>query len=354
MANSTRIVNLSSREAIYLKAGEWIVRMEGRNLTNREIDELRGWLDESPRHRTALISSAEVWDRMDAMADLADLLPLDQPVQRRRTKRIYAFAATVAAMAIAVPLLYRVLAPEGAEGPIASHAGDSVLAELNGSYMTGVGELEEIDLVDGSRVTLNTATEISVEFGAGERAIHLIDGEAHFDVTHNETAPFVVYVDGTRVEAVGTAFSVRKSFDEVEVTVAEGTVAVLSSAVRTPSTNAGAGEPIVLRAGQLVQMEANVVTQVQEHAPEIIARRLLWQESMLAFNGESLQEVVDEFERYTNFNLQIADGETAAIRVGGYFRSGDVAGLLTSLENNFSISVEQVSSDTFLLSLDPP
>ena len=348
MASSNKVVNLPSKEAVHLKAGEWIVLMEERDLSSSEIDQLREWLRESPQHRAALINSAKVWDRMDVMADLADLFPLDQPARTRRMKFVYAFAA-MAVVAITVPLIYRVSAPESTQGPGEFYASDQSRVEWTGSYDTEIGELEEIGLVDGSRIILNTATEINVEFGAEERAVHLIDGEAHFDVSHNETLPFVVYVDGTSVEAIGTTFSVQKLFDEVRVTVTEGLVEVSSTPAHAEMADEGTVEPVLIRAGQFAQVGANVVTQVQEYAPEVIARRMLWQKSMLAFNGESLQEVVDEFERYTNFNLQIADAETAAIRVGGYFRSGDVPGLLTSLENNFSISVEQVSSDTFLL-----
>ena len=352
MAGDNKVVNLSSKEAIYLKASEWIVLMEERDLSSNEIDRLREWLRESPQHRAALLGCAKVWDRMDAMVDLADLLPLDQPVRTKRTRLIYAFVA-MAAVAIAAPLIYRLSAPESAEGTDPSFASDQSRIEWSGSYATDIGELEEIDLVDGSRVTLNTATQIDVDFGAAERAVHLVGGEAHFDVIHNETLPFVVYVDGTSVEAIGTAFTVQKLSDHLQVTVTEGLVEVSFSPDYTETVDERAGEPVLIRAGQLVEVEANVVTPVQEYEPEVIARRMLWQESMLAFNGESLQGVVEEFERYTNINLEIADAETAAIRVGGYFRSGDVPGLLTSLENNFSVSVEQVSSDTFLLRLEP-
>ena len=89
--------------------------------------------------------------------------------------------------------------------------------------------------------------------------------------------------------------------------------------------------------------------EVQELEAAELARTLLWQQKMLAFDGNTLQQVIDEFSRYTSLNLTIADAETASIRVGGYFRSDDIAGLLTSLEDNFAISVEQVAANTFEL-----
>ena len=89
--------------------------------------------------------------------------------------------------------------------------------------------------------------------------------------------------------------------------------------------------------------------EIQEIETAEVARRLLWQQKMLAFDGNTLQQVIDEFSRYTSFNLIISDAETASIRVGGYFRSDDIAGLLTSLEENFAISVKQVATNTFEL-----
>ena len=65
---------------------------------------------------------------------------------------------------------------------------------------------------------------------------------------------------------------------------------------------------------------------------------------MLAFDGQSLQEVIDEFSRYTTTNIEIINDDIRDIRVGGYFRSDDLDGMLVAFESNFGIRVTEVNS----------
>ena len=80
---------------------------------------------------------------------------------------------------------------------------------------TVIGQMREIVLPDGSIVSLNTDSEISVAFSPTVRKICLLRGEALFDVAKNKARPFVVWAGGTQVRAVGKA--------SVEATAAAGT-----------------------------------------------------------------------------------------------------------------------------------
>src|SRR3546814_10056817 len=54
--------------------------------------------------------------------------------------------------------------------------------------------------------------------------ITLEEGEAWFQVAHDAHRPFVVDVGSVRIRAVGTAFSVRRNPEGVDVMVTEGVV----------------------------------------------------------------------------------------------------------------------------------
>ena len=56
--------------------------------------------------------------------------------------------------------------------------------------MTRVGEIRQVELADGSRVTLDTATKVVVEIGRSRRSAHLRYGRARFQVALAD-APFV-------------------------------------------------------------------------------------------------------------------------------------------------------------------
>ena len=70
---------------------------------------------------------------------------------------------------------------------------------------------------------------------------------------------------------------------------------------------------------------------------------------MLVFEGNPLDEVVEEISRYTNTEIIISDPEIRNIRVGGYFKTGETDALLTVLEDNFNIHVERITGNLVYL-----
>jgi transmembrane sensor len=64
----------------------------------------------------------------------------------------------------------------------------------NETYGTGVGEQRLIVLADGSRMTLNTSTDVRVKQTDALRAVTVNRGEALFEVTKDASRPFVVSV----------------------------------------------------------------------------------------------------------------------------------------------------------------
>jgi len=83
-------------------------------------------------------------------------------------------------------------------------------------FSTVIGGLEAVPLGDGSRVTLNTDSELQVSLEPTERVVNLNHGEAYFEVAQDKTRPFIVKAGHARVIAVGTQFSVRRDGDQVD------------------------------------------------------------------------------------------------------------------------------------------
>jgi ferric-dicitrate binding protein FerR (iron transport regulator) len=53
----------------------------------------------------------------------------------------------------------------------------------------------------------------------------MVSGEAYFDVGHHLDKPFIVEMGATKIEDIGTSFTIRKTEKEIEVTVVSGEVA---------------------------------------------------------------------------------------------------------------------------------
>lgn len=340
----SKIVDFPSDEARLEVAGEWLILLDERALTQEEQTEFKCWLDSSRQNLTAFEEVARVWGKMEILAGMAELFPLgsleveqavseNQPKSLQKTNsraRMLRVSAAIFILAITSVFMF-------------DRHGFLIEAEVSNNhyYITEVGETETIDLEDGSVITANTDSELRVAVDEVERRIELTRGEAFFDVEHDPDRPFTVHAGNGYVRAVGTAFSVYNNDGKVEVIVTEGSVEIVSNEpdVAFGETN----RPILLESGQIAEYDKTVEL-FEEIDPQELSRQLFWKKGMLAFEGQSLEEVVDEFSRYTTTNIEIVSDDIREIRVGGYFRSDDLNGMLAALESNFGIRVTEVNS----------
>jgi transmembrane sensor len=193
-------------------------------------------------------------------------------------------------------------------------AGWNVLRH-RGHFSTRKGETKIVALKDGSVVTLNTASEILVNYSDALRAVELIRGEALFDVAKNQARPFVVAAGDTSVRAVGTSFTVRH-FEAVpvQVLVREGIVEVFKPMVK----------PIRISANTLaVAPPDNGDIATRPVAAAQLHRAMAWQEGQIAFEGETLAQAAAEFARYSDTRIVIDDPALAKEEIAGLFKATD-------------------------------
>lgn len=195
------------------------------------------------------------------------------------------------------------------------------VARGRGRFSTGKGETKVVALKDGSVVTLNTASEIRVNFSDSVRAVDLVRGEALFDVAKNKARPFVVAAGSTQVRVVGTRFTVRRmDAVPVQVVVREGIVDVFKPANGAPPVRIFAND--MAQTGQdgasLVSSKALTVAQVD--------RRMAWRKGQIAFEGETLAQAAMEFSRYSDTRIVIDDPALAREEIAGLFNATDPVG----------------------------
>ncbi|UTW44128.1 FecR domain-containing protein [bacterium SCSIO 12696] len=342
-------VVLPNRERVQEQAAQWLAAMD-RGLSAQEKHELRDWLSASSLHAETLVHYASAWDLMDILAPIAELLPLSVPP--KPSKRRNLFPALTTAIAASLVTAALVLFE-----PWSSTSTPEL--RFSAAHTTQVGEQSEVVLPDQSRLKLNTDTRLKVTYTASARSVELLSGEAYFDVAKDPQRPFVVVAGGRSVTAVGTAFNVElRDQSAVEVLVTEGKVAISDSveaeaAVHNAITGpAEKKESIYLTVGQKVQLDVagrGPVTTIEESDVET---SLAWQQGMVVFQGESLEQVLAEISRYTSADFEIVDNTIKNIEVGGFFKAGDTDQLLFVLKHNFGIH-SQLSGNTWLLSQTP-
>jgi transmembrane sensor len=193
---------------------------------------------------------------------------------------------------------------------------------------------------------LNTASRIQVAFDARVRRVHLLSGQAWFEVAKNQPRPFVVEAGDQRVTAHGTAFDVRlEDHNQVQVTLIEGRVSV--DALKRD----GAGPNIPVEHQDLGPGDQLVVTPARAPTKRKadVAKVTSWREGQIIFDDDTLATAVAEVNRYSSKKIVIADPRLASLRMSGVFIAGHSDSFVETVTGDFPIKVTQTANGQLLL-----
>lgn len=281
------------------EAAAWLARLQQDERTPQTEAAFQAWLRADPANEAAFARATDVWEMLPGAAAVRDaggasVVPL--PARRRAPRYVeMALAATVLAGLV---------------------AGGVYWTSRPTVYETAVGEQQVKTLADGSRVSLNTDSRISVSYGGGVRHIALERGEAVFDVEHDPAHPFLVDAGGERVRALGTSFAVRRDPDGVRVTLIRGRVDV--------SHIGEAGGPAVVQAELTPGERATVLSGggAVVDWPSVDAVTA-WRHGEVVFSNATLQAAADEINRYGPVKVVVRDAGVADLHVSGIFETND-------------------------------
>jgi len=314
-------------------AAHWVVREEAGTLSERDSDELAGWLEDpvhADAYRRAASAIALFSDDSGADANLRalrqsalDAVPAPRP--RYLLVATGALAASVAAfagwVAIDRPGAVPGRAPTelSSAGTVRTAGGDTVVRSSEIDYSTGIGERRQVRLGDGSLVTLNTGTKLTVAFSESRRLVHLVRGQALFEVAHDASRPFTVEAANRQVTALGTIFEVRLDPGRVKVVLIRGRVLVDRGGDNAGSADETAVTPTILKPGESLDVELGTPQKV---AMVDVDRQLMWRTGFVEFQNESLGHAVAELNRYSTRPISLSNDGVAGLRVSGLFHTG--------------------------------
>ncbi|WNB75758.1 FecR family protein [Methylomonas koyamae] len=290
----------------------WFVRLRTETVTPAERDDFQRWYRANPAHRRAYAQTAAFWGDAEFGRALAAAELSAPPSPRLRIRR----AAPALAAAACLTLLLAGYRP--------------TLDCWRADYCTGVGEIKSFRLGDGSEVTLNSASAISVDLNDGLRRVELRQGEAFFDVQREPQRPFQVSGRYSTVRVLGTRFVVREDSADASVSVVSGLVAVARPEA----------EPALLQAGDSITVAASRSGDIR-HSPA--AGGTAWLKGYAAFENAPLSEVVAELGRYRRGTLVIRDAQLCELKVSGRFDIRDTDNALESLQQTLPIRVTRLT-----------
>ncbi|MDE2184550.1 MAG: FecR domain-containing protein [Alphaproteobacteria bacterium] len=221
-----------------------------------------------------------------------------------------------------------------------------VRSQAPDSYTTEVGERRVVALVDGSRISLDSDSEVNVRYTDAARAVVLNRGRARFDVAHDVKRPFTVTAGTKTVVAVGTSFDVERLGSTVLVTLIQGHVLIKDAAAPLPT-------PTQPRPKRTLSMVAGQQLVAAVDGKPVISRTDLsdataWESGHLVFRGETLAEAVERVNRYTDHPIMV-DPSAASIRISGVFNAGDIGSFVSAITGYFPVEATTDANETITL-----
>ena len=242
----------------------------------------------------------KLWEEETGKAIKSNLLQtvkdrIDSKNDRKQWNRNVFFkkALRVAAM-IAIPLFatFMYLLVEKIPTPAVS---DMIVS-------VGSGERVSITLPDGTKVKLNSETTLNYNINEFNRKIREIslNGEAYFEVAHNDKIPFVINTRDMDVKVLGTTFNLQARDEELttELNLIEGKVSLIAN-----STD----QQVVLYANQKAILDKRTGSiKVLKDNPCVSTA---WLRGELVFHATPIRKVFKEIERNYGISIQIEDNE---------------------------------------------
>jgi transmembrane sensor len=232
------------------------------------------WLEQSPAH-------SEAYDRvMLAAEEGAEVLPLE-PANGEAPERMAGNRRWL------MPALAACLAVIGALWVWQTQSQMDV-------YRTAPGETRAIALADGSTIVMSGGTQLVIDRDHARQA-RLAQGQALFEIRHDQRNPFTLEVGEATLVDAGTIFDVAIRSERISVGVSEGAV------IFNPTRQNARVEP-----GELL-------TFAVKGAGYDVARVPLdqvgeWRTGRLTFRDASLKDVAADVSRATGIVFEVAEG----------------------------------------------
>jgi len=291
-------LDIEQSDSIDAQAASWFAR--NRNEAGRADRKAFAAWQAEPAHARAYAEFEQLW------ADLAQLQQLNKPVALpKRKPSVWRPALAVAAALVCAVMASAIDAPRALyHSQVAAHAKG----------------MRTLDLPDGSTLYVNANTRVRIDFTAHQRIVHLDKGQVYIEVAADKERPLYVQAGEANVRVVGTGFDVRRSQQQLVVSVAHGQVA-FEPDPKSPVTLLGAQQ-------RATYSYAKGTLQQQSLNAEEVAD---WRSGHLTFRNRELASLIDELSLYRpQAPLQVSRA-VAQLKVSGNLDVNDPDALLNAL-----------------------
>jgi ferric-dicitrate binding protein FerR (iron transport regulator) len=238
------------------------------------------------------------------------------PVQKKHTKHlIWKVAAAISLLAIV------------------SYIFIGYLDTPNQIQLASMDEAIDINLPDGSSVTLNAQSAFSYPETFGETRTVTLEGEAFFDIKKSDV-PFIIEINDINVRVLGTAFNVNTHGDEVIVVVERGLVAMEKN-----------DKQVKIAKGQQGVFNKKTYEILVDTAPNVNVSS--WKSGAFVFDETPLEDALYDLGKFYNVSFKI-NNQLKGCRVTASFDNAPLEEVLKVFETILSASITQENSQVRL------
>jgi ferric-dicitrate binding protein FerR (iron transport regulator) len=179
----------------------------------------------------------------------------------------------------------------------------------------------QLELPDGSLVWLNASSSIHfpTSFVENERRVN-VTGEAYFEIAKNPSKPFIVGVNNSEVQVLGTHFNINSYNDEddMKTTLLEGSVRFVSG-----------GDINILKPGQQSQLAKNGDIKVVSDVD--VDKVVAWKNGLFDFENAGIETVMRQLSRWYDVEVEY-NGKPDDIFIAEMRRNIKLSDALKALE----------------------
>lgn len=293
------------------EAADWLVRIQSGVLAEHDQDAFMKWQQSSPENMAAWNKAESLLDKLGSVPPKLAMQSLMRPVDSERRNTL----GKLLLLLLAVPTGW-------GSWKLATSQGETV------QYRSATGERINIKLGDGSKLSLNTQTEIDVHFNDRQRVVILHKGEIHVETAKDNASqqrPFLVVSQQGSLQALGTRFNVRQYAEKTEISVFEGAVR-LSPELKDKAK--------IVKAGQQTSFTDTSIKQVKV----LSQNQAGWLQGMIFADNMRLADLINELARYHSTGLR-CDPAVADLRVAGSFPVTDIEQSLNMLVTTYPVTI---------------
>ncbi|MCG8578691.1 MAG: DUF4974 domain-containing protein [Bacteroidales bacterium] len=210
-------------------------------------------------------------------------------------------------------------------------------------YETGNGSINTIELSDGSQIWLNANSSIDIQ-KADNNCVELkLDGEALFDIVHNEQRQFIINTQSLKIEDLGTKFNVR-SFKDDNVIIAS----LIEGEIQVSHIKKQFNE-ILIPGQQISYSKADGQYTISHIDTTYVGS---WKESKFEFVDKSLEDIAKDLENWYGVSITFKSKQLEKERFTGVIqKSTSIEKVLDVIAYSAGIkySINQINDHTEIM-----